>query len=202
MSRARTSRRVRGGSLMLIAVLMIASAALRFGLSAPAIAREVADAMPPETETPASPAPEDQSSAAAAPADLQVLLSALQERERAIQAREVEIEDRMKALSIADAAIDRKLVALMEAEERLTAALALADGASEGDLSRLTDVYEKMKPKESAALFEQMDPDFAAGFLARMNPQAAAGILAGMQPQAAYAISVVLAGRNAAAPKE
>jgi flagellar motility protein MotE (MotC chaperone) len=46
-----------------------------------------------------------------------------------------------------------------------------------------------------------MDPDFAAGFLGRMRPAAAAGIMAGLSPQKAYTISVLLAGRNAQAPK-
>ena len=80
--------------------------------------------------------------------------------------------------------------------------LALADGATEADVARLTTVYEQMKPKESAALFEEMDPTFAAGFLARMRPEAAAGIMAGLSPEAAYTISVVLAGRNGAVPTE
>jgi flagellar motility protein MotE (MotC chaperone) len=187
---------------MLIASLMIGSAALRFGISAPAIARELAESEPGTAPANTVPAANPDTLAASTPAELQLLLGALRQREQAIAAREAEIEDRMKALAVADAAVGEKLAALASAEERLTAALALADGAAEGDLSRLTDVYEKMKPKESAALFEQMAPEFAAGFLARMAPHAAAGIMAGMQPQSAYAISVVLAGRNANAPKQ
>ena len=46
-----------------------------------------------------------------------------------------------------------------------------------------------------------MEPDFAAGFLARMRPDAAAAIMAGLDPKTAYAISVMFAGRNAAAPR-
>lgn len=202
MTRASGKRRVRGGSLMLIAALMIGSAALRLGIFAPAIAREMADGRPGATPAAALPAENPDPRSATTPAELHLLLGALRQREQAIAAREAEIEDRMRALAVADAAVGQKLAALAAAEERLTAALALADGAAEGDLSRLTDVYEKMKPKESAALFEQMAPEFAAGFLARMAPQAAAGIMAGMQPQSAYAISVVLAGRNANAPRE
>ena len=88
------------------------------------------------------------------------------------------------------------------AEEELRTTLAMADGATEADVDRLTTVYEQMKPKESAALFEEMDPNFAAGFLARMRPEAAAGIMAGLSPEAAYTISVVMAGRNSGVPKE
>ena len=80
--------------------------------------------------------------------------------------------------------------------------LAVAEKAAEGDLSRLTSVYEAMKPKDAAALFEAMEPEFAAGFLGRMRPDAAAGIMTGLSPETAYMISVVLAGRNARAPTE
>ena len=104
--------------------------------------------------------------------------------------------------AIAETEIDRKMAALEEAEANLRATLALANGAAEEDLARLTDVYANMKPKQAAALFEEMDPNFAAGFLGRMRPDAAAAILAGLTPRAAYTISVVLAGRNADVPKE
>ena len=108
----------------------------------------------------------------------------------------------MKALDIADQAIQKKLVDLQQAEQKLLATLSLADGAAEADVTRLTSVYEQMKPKDAAALFETMDPTFAAGFLARMKPEAAAGVMAGLSPEAAYTISVVLAGRNGEVPKE
>ena len=80
--------------------------------------------------------------------------------------------------------------------------MAYADTAAEGDLARLTAVYENMKPKDAAALFEEMDPDFAAGFLGRMRADSAAGIMAGLSPPVAYSVSVLLAGRNANVPKK
>ena len=90
---------------------------------------------------------------------------------------------------------------LAAAEEKLNETLARADGASEADLTRLTDVYQSMKPKDAAALFATMAPEFAAGFLGRMRPEASAAILSGMSPENAYTISVILAGRNANVPK-
>ncbi len=198
------NRRIRGGALWLTSILMVGSAAVRVAIQAgPALAKEtpheedapIVQTEPVETYENAGKAPH-------APADLQILVTALQERKRKLDQREAQIEDRVKALEIASGAIDRKLKALVEAEERLGATLALADGASEDDLTRLTDVYEKMKPKDVAALFEEMEPGFAAGFLARMRPDAAAGVMAGLSPKVAYTISVVLAGRNASVPKK
>lgn len=199
MSRAGgRSRRVRGGALLIISVLLIGSAILRMGVQAETtLARDLPDAVEHMAEPEAMAVKSEP-----LPADLQHVLSALRNREQQLNRREVQIEDRMKALEIADEAIDRKLLALVEAEERLSATLAMADGASEGDLARLTDVYEKMKPKDTAALFEEMDPEFAAGFLGRMRPGSAASVMAGLRPQTAHAISVILAGRNAWVPKE
>ena len=196
MSSGRRSRR-RVGALFWVAGLFLASALVRLGLElGPAVAREAHAAEGHAETADAGPVPGVEG------ADLEALLRELKSREAAVRLRETQIEDRMKALDIAESAIERKMAALTEAEESLKQTLALADGASETDLARLTAVYEQMKPKHSAPLFEQMDPAFAAGFLARMKPEAAAGILAGLSPQAAYTVSAILAGRNATVPKQ
>ncbi|MFP4273785.1 MAG: MotE family protein [Paracoccaceae bacterium] len=189
-------RRARGrGTLVLIAGLLLASAITRLGNEAgQAFARqpdpaEIADAPSgnPGCE------PEE---------DLAPLLAALQEREDRLVSREAEIAGRMQALALADREITERLARLEAAEESLRATIALADTAAEDDLGRLTVVYENMKPAEAAALFGEMEPVFAAGFLGRMRPEAAAGIMASLPPETAYSISVVLAGRNANAPRE
>jgi flagellar motility protein MotE (MotC chaperone) len=197
MSRPASHRTYRGGTLFLISVLMLGSATLRLGAQVrPAAGREMSQLAPEEARQQHESPP-----TAATPEELQRVLAAFQGREKRLAAREVQISDRMKALEIADAALERKIAALVAAEENLRATLAMADGASESDLTQLTDVYEKMKPKESAEIFEEMNPGFAAGFLARMRPDAAAGIMSALSPTAAYSISVVLAGRNAEVPK-
>ncbi|MFZ7091158.1 MotE family protein [Primorskyibacter sp. 2E233] len=136
-----------------------------------------------------------------AEADIMPLIEALNKREARIKQREADIDVRMQALSLAEQEIDRKMAELEAAEQKLRGTLALAQTAAEDDISRLTDVYANMKPKQAAALFEEMDPEFAAGFLGRMRSDAAAAIMAGLTPSAAYTISVVLAGRNAEVPK-
>ena len=130
------------------------------------------------------------------------LIEALQLREDRVARWESTLEERMVALALADQAISARLIELTNAETALSATLAQADGAAESDLSRLTTVYETMKPKDATALFDTMATEFAAGFLGRMRPASAAAILAGMSPQAAYAVSVLLASRNAMVPKE
>lgn len=223
MTKRSRKPRLRGGTLVALTALLFGSAVLRIGVeAAPSLTRD--DAAGEQGDVPVA-APrlvsgaqdssprlvsgaqdtDDQSlrqSADGEEPDFSQMLRAFQARDAALRRKERELQDRMRALEVTDAAVDARLATLIEAEERLRRTLARADGASEDDLSRLTDVYEKMKPKEAALLFEEMDPDFAAGFLARMNPDIAAGIMAGMSPRAAYTVSVVLAGRHVKVPKE
>ena len=188
--RARPGR----GALVVIAALLIGSALVRAGTGA---GQAMALGNGPEpASSPAEPPACDTLE------DLEALLAAFQSREQRLDHREEQIKARMQALVVADREIEAKLARLGEAEERLRATLALADTAAEDDISRLVSVYEAMKPKDAALLFEEMAPEFAAGFLGRMRPEAAAGVMAGLTPQAAYSLSVILAGRNANAPRE
>lgn len=138
----------------------------------------------------------------AAVPEIDPLLAALQAREGRIAEREIAIDDRMRALAVAEEEVGKRLTELQAAEESLLAALAISETANDDDIARLTSVYENMKPADAAGLFETMAPDFASGFLVRMRPEAAAGIMTGLEPQTAYSISVIIAGRNANALTE
>lgn len=179
------------GTLALLALVLSAAGALRLGHGiGTAMALEAAEDPAASSEPLQCPDP---------PA---ALAQALRDRDAVLAARETALQDRMAALALADTALTARLAELETAEASLRATLAIADGAAEKDLQRLTTVYEAMKPAEAAAIFETMAQEFAAGFLGRMRPDAAAAILSGMQPETAYAISVLIAGRNALAPKE
>lgn len=187
------SARPRGplrGVLFLLAGLMLASSAIRIALGAGS-----AQAVP----APEIPAPAAQP--ASCPAPPAVLLEALRQRDERLLTREAAFETRLAALALAEEILAGRIAELEAAEAALAATIAQADGAAEGDVARLTAVYEAMKPKEAATLFEAMAPEFAAGFLGRMRPDAAAAVMSGMTPGAAYTVSVLLAGRNALAPR-
>ncbi len=188
----RPRRRGGPGSLFLIALLLGGSGVIRLGLGADHALAKSQEAIPDAAA--AAPACEPDAGALA-------MLDELRAREDRLKRQEAEISDRSQALTVAKAEIDDRLARLVAAEERLAATLTLADQAADEDVARLVAVYEKMKPKDAASLFGEMAPDFAAGFLARMRPDAAAAVLAGIDPKEAYTISVVLAGRNAGAPK-
>ena len=130
------------------------------------------------------------------------MMEDLTAREARLLAAEVAIEQKRVDVELSRQAIMEQLAILEEAEMRLEAGLAASSTASEDDLSQLTAVYQAMKPKVAAELFEAMDQEFAAGFLVRMAPESAAAIVSGLQPATAYAVSVIVAGRNANALKE
>ncbi len=191
--------KVKGGRrvLILIAGFFLASGVLRLGSgTGSAIAREF--------ETLRHPVEAEQTVPLACETGEGIgeLLAALKAREMRVADQEARLADRLQALAVAEVSIEQKLKALTDAEQQLKATMALANTAAEDDLSKLTAVYENMKPKDAAALFEEMQPQFSAGFLARMRPDAAAKVMAGLTPAKAYSISVILAGRNAEVPTE
>lgn len=197
--------RSRGGSLLMIATLLLGSGFLRLAMEAgPALARagEEKTKSSDSHGQPDMKAHNSPSGDVPDKAGFQQMLDAFREREARLAERERLLEERAHAVDIADKAVSAKLQELVDAESALRETLSLADGAVDKDIERLTVVYETMKPKEAAALFEEMAPEFAAGFLARMRPESAAQIMTGLSSEAAYTISVVMAGRNARAPRE
>ena len=193
MKKGKKARPARG-TLVAIAALLLGSVIIRVGSNAgQAFARGAT------TEEIVA---QKQGAECEPPKDMAGVLEAFKEREQRIETQETQIKSRMQALRVADRKIEEKLAALSQVEAKLKQTLALADTAAEDDLSKLTTVYESMKPKDAAALFEQMAPEFSAGFLGRMKPASAASIMAGLTAERAYTISVILAGRNANVPKE
>lgn len=186
------------GVLLIVTGLFMASGVLRLGDEAGQVWASGTDT----TATHTSEVTVADGETCETPANLSNLLAAFQTREERLREGEGQLLDRIRALEVAEAEIDRKLMQLQNAEADLEATIALASSAAEDDLAQLTAVYENMKPTEAAELFEEMAPDFAAGFLGRMRPESAATILAGLEPSTAYAISVIVAGRNANVPTD
>lgn len=182
-------RRLGRASIMVIAALFAASAAIRFG---DGIGHAFAVASPP---------PGTSDPACVNESGTMELLKQVQERERRVSEREGLLADRSQAIGLAEKRMEERLAALVLAEQKLAETVTIADKAADEDVARLVTVYENMKPKEAAPLFSAMTPDFAAGFLAKMRPEASAAVMANLEPQVAYTISVIMAGRNAGAPK-
>ncbi|CUH40661.1 hypothetical protein JSE7799_03396 [Jannaschia seosinensis] len=134
--------------------------------------------------------------------EISQLLQDLAQRDAGLTEREEAVAMREQDFTVARQEIEASLIRLAEAEARLEARMHRSKTAADEDVSRLVEVYEGMKPKDAAALFETMEPAFAAGFVARMNADTAANILTNLTPETAYALSVLMAGRNANAATE
>ena len=148
------------GSILVIALLLIGSAGIRIATGAGGAFAQAsqlpttAQAMSKEQDTAHGLGHETQSGMAATPiyaaaskSEMSALIQALTEREHSVAEREKQLELRFRALTVADAEIEKRLISLSETEASLRATLALADQAAEKDLSRLTSVFESMKPK-------------------------------------------------------
>ena len=196
---ARPRLRLGLGGLTLISALFVSSGGVRL---ADLDANAVSGVLAWMSSAQADPGEDDGSGPDPERRSPDALIDVLMAREAALEERERALEDRAHALDLAAAEVAAQLEALAAAEASLRETLALADGAAQKDLERLTRMYETMKPKEAAALFETMDPTFAAGFLGQMAPAAAAEIMSGLSPRTAYTISLVLAGRNMRVPTE
>ncbi|WP_245242906.1 hypothetical protein [Pararhodobacter sp. SW119] len=193
-----TRSRPRARILPTMAAIICVAGALRLasGLGEAVALDAAAAAAPPATSIESQPAARPVSSAETA----DIVLS-LTRREQALQAREEALDDRARNLAEAERRITEQIAALRAAEEALAATMARADRAAEDDIARLVQVYENMKPEEAARVFAEMEVQFAAGFLGRLRPEIAAPILAGLEPRQAYALSAMLAGRNALVPR-
>jgi len=177
---------------MLIILCLCLSAILRVGSQGMAFAKGSTEIFAKDMAPQTCPEP--------APPDAGSLLAAIKERQDQLTNKEVAISERLQILNAVEARVAQDLEVLRAAEAQLASTLAIADSAAEKDLARLTEVYERMKPKNAALVFETMEMSFAAGFLSRMKPEFAAGILSEMPAEMAYSVSVVMAGRNARAP--
>lgn len=130
------------------------------------------------------------------------LLRDISRRSQELDQRELDLALREQDIAVARQEIEAALARLSDAEDRLAARMQQSSSAADTDIDQLVRVYEGMKPKDAATLFEEMEAAFAAGFLARMNADAAAALFSNLSPEKAYALSVLMAGRNANAATE
>ena len=150
MGKSEKSRSGRG-VLVIVAVLLFASGAVRVSTgTGQAVAEELENRfidakaeMPGTTKTLDQPVGE--------------LVEALLEREARVEEREAQLDTRLEALARVEARVQQQLEVLKTAEAALAETISQARGAAQGDVERLTALYENMKAKDAIPVFEQMD---------------------------------------------
>lgn len=195
MARSGLSRRSLTRPLMVVAIMLVGSAAIRVSEGIGPVMATTKAAIAAGSSEPMSCPTEP---------ELDLLHKSLVAREaelidqaKVVVARETEVQAAEEELARLRAEFDAAQEELREAEADFKKRYRTAETASEADILQLVAVYEAMKPKEAAKVFEAMSPEFASGFLREMPTDTAAAILASLAPEFAYSVSVLMAGRNA-----
>ncbi len=132
------------------------------------------------------------------PSELQTLQS-LQARRGQLDQRERDLDTQLHLLSAAELKLDAKLQALAALKAQVQGLIGAADQRDQAELDRLVRVYEKMKPRDAAAVMAQLDDRVRVPVAAKMKDAALAAILQQMAPADAKRLTESLARRFAPA---
>lgn len=186
--------RQRRGSLWIVALLLSLSAAIRL-VDGVGSASARSSAQPAQT-TSATSETDPAHAYCSQEIDFSAVLASIEKRQEQLDTDEKALAMRMQTMRVAERQFEENLQTLIEAENELESTIAKVEGAAESDVALLAKVYQKMDPKEAAALFEAMDPRFSTGFLTRMPAESVAEIMGSLDPTTAYTLSVIMAGKN------
>lgn len=121
------------------------------------------------------------------------LLQTLQERRQTLDTRERDIVTRENLLANTDAKIQERMNALKAVEGNLQKLLGQVDDLESQRITSLVRVYEKMKPKDAAAVWEGLDTEVLLKIAQKMKEQPLSLILAKMSPERAREVTRRLA---------
>jgi flagellar motility protein MotE (MotC chaperone) len=157
---------------------------------------------PKSTSSPVAPAcaqsPADLAKAAGlSPGELQTLQN-LGARRGQLDDRERILDTQLQLLAAAEAKVDGKIKALANMKTEIKALLGEADQQQQAEVDRLTSVYQKMKPKDAAAVMATLDDKVRIPVAAKMKDAALAAILAQMPTIEAKKLTESLAHRYTA----
>jgi flagellar motility protein MotE (MotC chaperone) len=171
---------------------------------APAAAPAVASAAPPlpgDAQATPRPAPACAETpadlardAGVSPGELQALQN-LKARRGQLDDREKALDTQLQLLAAAETKVDAKLKAVNDVKAQIQALLGQADQQQQADVERLVTVYEKMKPRDAAAVMATLDDKVRIPVAAKMKSAALAAILAQMPTLEAKKVTESLAQR-------
>jgi flagellar motility protein MotE (MotC chaperone) len=157
--------------------------------------------LPGKAATPAAAAkPDDKAAPAAPPAqtgplgpiDDQELAKQLADRRAELDRRTKELEGREALLSAAEKRVDQKVQELEKMRAEIQNLLKSGDDKQNAQIDNLVGIYEKMKPKEAAAIFNEMALPQLLEIMPRMNPSKSSLVMAQMNPVKAKEVSTAL----------
>ncbi|MDX2234624.1 MAG: hypothetical protein NW200_09005 [Hyphomonadaceae bacterium] len=204
----------------LLPALMVTLAVL-LGLKTVAFAEGAAEAAPEQAAPTAGPKPAQKAAAPAAPAaapaanpdagacaadafaasaglspsEVQVLQS-LGARRAALDDRASDMDTRQELIAAAERRLEERLAELKRVEARVQALTTQVDEEEIRRMASLVDVYQRMRPKDAAAVFDALDKDVLVDVASRMRQANLAEVMGKMQPARARELTQWLAARR------
>ncbi len=132
--------------------------------------------------------------AGVSPGELQVLQN-LGARRGQLDDREKALDTQLQLLAAAEAKVDAKLKAVNAVKGQIQGLIGQADQQQQADVDRLTQVYQKMKPRDAAAVMATLDDRVRIPVAAKMKDSALAAILSQMPTGEAKKLTESLAQR-------
>jgi flagellar motility protein MotE (MotC chaperone) len=129
------------------------------------------------------------------------ILERLQERRQELDKRARELDIREGLIAEAEKRVDAKLAAIKAGEAQLTVAAQKKDEAEAARFKGLVTMYENMKPRDAAKIFDRLEVGVLIEVASLINPRNMSEILAQMSPDKAEQLTVELANRAQASPK-
>jgi flagellar motility protein MotE (MotC chaperone) len=128
------------------------------------------------------------------------ILERLQERRQELDERARELDIREGLIGEAEKRVDAKLTEIKEGQAQLAVAAQKKDEAAR--LKSLVTMYETMKPCDAAKIFDRLDIGVLLEVASQINPRNMSEIMAQMSPDRAQQLTVEMANRAQATPKD
>lgn len=130
------------------------------------------------------------------------LLEQLAGRRVELDRREDAIETREALLQATESRIERRLAELDLRESEAAAAEQVLKADEAAQFAKLSDAYERMKPRDAARIFEALDAELLGPVAAGMRTQSLASVLGEMEAEKAKRLTELLARRQAQEPAQ
>lgn len=130
------------------------------------------------------------------------LLERLADRRKALDQREADLQAREDIITAAELRLVRKLDNFEKERASLEKLRTNNEDNNSADIEALVSAYERMKPKDAAAIFNELEKNILISVAKGMRTQALAGVLAEMTPDNARELTIYLAERNKVALEE
>lgn len=126
------------------------------------------------------------------PVELDILQS-LKERREQLDAREKEIELKLKVLDVAEDRLDKRMNEMRGLEQELKLVLNRYEDKQDSEIRGLVKIYESMKPVDAATIFNELDMPILLSVIDKMSERKVAPVLAAMLPTRAKEVTEELA---------